>query len=133
MSAPLPFPHDAKIKGVLEMLFDKKVDFERGETLRAPTVACVLRRDDGTVHGCIVGDAAMTATFGALLSMSPPREDDPRHQGRGHRGPQGHRPKGARRGADWLRRLALRRREPWRRDTVRCGRPAPRSPECFSP
>lgn len=73
MSTHLPFPHDAKIKAVLEMLFDKKVSFERGEPLQAPACAAILRRDDGSVHGCIFGDQAMIASFGALLSMSPSR------------------------------------------------------------
>jgi len=73
MTAPLPFPHDRQIKNMLEMLFDKKVTFDRGQTVTAPAFAAVLRRDDGSVHGCVVGDAAAIASFGALLSMSPSR------------------------------------------------------------
>lgn len=69
----LPFPHDRKISGILAELFDKPVSLDRAEALHTPAVAAILRQDDGQVHGAITGDAALVATFGAALAMSPPR------------------------------------------------------------
>ena len=69
----LPFPHDRKIKNLLEDLFGKKIDLSEGEALSTPSVAAIMRRDDGTVHGAIVADLPLVSTLGTALAMSPPR------------------------------------------------------------